>query len=240
MKVWTFWTGEITKRIETCLATIEKACTQSQWQHLDMSAAEKVLDGKVDPVWRRLIPAHQADVLRACVLAQYGGLWVDADTVMFRDPVEYFGHLDKFAYTTWDNPPLRAINGYVYSPRPNHPVALDWFSRVSTSLSEMNHWDDAQIVGLERTNWTRFGEKCLTPALTEEGSIKYPRNVFLPLDLDLSSPKFFEDLDWTSFVKPATIGFGLSNSYIEVREHKIKPDTLICRLMEFAERYKER
>lgn len=234
MRVWTFWTGDPPSRISTCLSTIERNC--SDWRHLDSDDAEKILEGKVHPIWKRLLPAHQADVLRACVLSLYGGLWIDADTVMFRDPVDYFGDIRKFAYTVWGNLPRRVLNGYVYSPRPNHPIALSWFSRVSLSVSQMSHWSDRDIKNLEKTNWTRFGEKCLTPSITEEDSFQYPLETFLPLDVDRSSPLFFENLQWESFVTPQTIGFGLSNSYIEAREHKINERTLVYRLLEFAQR----
>lgn len=232
MKVWTFWTGEEPERIRTCLRTIERQC--SDWNHLNAVDAEKILDNRVHPVWKKLLPAHQADVLRACVLADYGGLWLDADTVMFKEPENYFDGIDQFSYTTWTNKPRRVLNGYVFSPHPRHPVAEQWFANVTRSVFDLRKWAQANIDGLAKTNWTRFGEKCLTPAINETCH-EYPRQVLLPLDVDRDSPLFFADRNWEDFVTPETVGFGLSNSYIEKRKDRITPQSLVSRLLQFAE-----
>lgn len=232
MKVWTFWTGDEPQRIKTCLKTIERQC--SDWSHLTLSDAEKFLGERVHPVWRKLLPAHQADVLRACVLSQHGGLWLDADTVMFKEPENYFEKIKEFSYTTWTNKPRRVLNGYVYSPVPKHPVANRWFANVTRSLFEMRKWAQANINGLQRSNWTRFGEKCLTPAI-DETCREFPRQVLLPLDVDRDSPLFFSDRNWQDFVKPETVGFGLSNSYIEKRKDRLTDSCLVQQLLAFAE-----
>lgn len=234
MKVWTFWTGEEPLRIRTCLRTVERFC--SDWTHLTHHDAESMLNGQVDIAWKRLLPAHQADVLRAFVLSRYGGLWIDADTVMLKEPENYFDGVTQFAYTTWTNKPRRVLNGYVYSPIANHPVAHRWFVNVKAEVSGIRKWSQANINGLARSNWTRFGEKCLTPAI-DNSCLEYPRSVLLPLDVDRDSPLFFSTRKWEEFVTLETVGFGLSNSYIEKRKDRITEGCLVHQLLTFAENH---
>lgn len=84
-QVWSYWTGPQPPWIGLCLDTIRRHCPTAQildesyWSSPDY-AGEIPAD-----VILRQPPAAQADALRAYLLHRHGGIWVDADCLVWRD-----------------------------------------------------------------------------------------------------------------------------------------------------------
>jgi Capsular polysaccharide synthesis protein len=138
MNVWTYWEGLRSPDIELCLDTIRQHCLGSaKFHHITADNIDRYIpDGLLHPAWKR-IPALgvKGDCVRAAVLAQYGGLYVDADTVMLKSPAGVIDRSKDCVYTMWDKPPARVIAGYVYC-RPGSPIARAWLDGINRSLAE--------------------------------------------------------------------------------------------------------
>lgn len=103
--LWTYWdniNGKTTPAIiDLCYKTVVANCSDSfdiirlnkdnilKWLP-EIEDYEKDID--------KLIIAHKVDVYRIMLLYKYGGLYIDADTIVLKDPIEIINKLDKYEY----------------------------------------------------------------------------------------------------------------------------------------------
>jgi len=210
MNVWTYWEGKQPPYITDCLATVRRH-TQADclYRHIEPANFDKFIpDGLLHPRWRSIPQLGiKSDCVRVAALAQHGGLYVDADTVMLRSPVGVIPEDRDCAYMTWTRRPRRVIAGYIYM-RPGSPVAQRWLENVNRFLAD------------GKMGWTDLGERCLTPAVDAEpdASTAIPLDTFLPVEVDREVERFFANDDFRSLVKPHTIAFGLNHSWMTSRQ----------------------
>lgn len=82
--VWSYWAGPQPAWIGLCLDTMRSRCPAIRI--LDDSFWKTEYDGSVDVRPLMSQPIHlRSNVLRAFLLARHGGVWVDADCVVWRD-----------------------------------------------------------------------------------------------------------------------------------------------------------
>ena len=215
MNVWTYWSGHKPAWIETCLESIRRCCKQSKLHVLGPDYVPDSVRKNLPDRWRYLPPGVGTDCLRATLLAHEGGLWVDADTVMVRDPKTLEGIYrtsDQFLYSVWSAPPERVIAGYCYSPA-GHEVAVRWFNAVKSAL------ECAENVG-----WGDLGERLLTPLVQMSPSSvwRMPLDTFLPVDVDTQWERYFRESGWKDFATQETVAFGLNYSRMTAQ----KPTTM--------------
>jgi hypothetical protein len=139
------------------------------------------------------------------VINKEGGIWVDADTFMLKNPseeIEYWMGEKDFVYTTWKDG--RVLNGY-FASRPKSEVTESWLSKIN------------QLLGTDdEIDWTSFGERILTPLVYlkhKKTVAKMPLSVFLPINIDRIPDVFFEDVDYKAFLKEHSVAVGLNHSY---------------------------
>tara|TARA_Y100000310_G_scaffold292544_1_gene321359 strand:- start:1167 stop:1970 length:804 start_codon:yes stop_codon:yes gene_type:complete len=241
MKLWTYWDGPRNPFIDTCLASMERVCTDGTTFHL--VTPENVNDyvgDSLHPNWRKIVGTHgcnpiamQAGAIRAALLARHGGMYWDADTIGLRNPKELVKQYENMRYananrasspttadvlyTTWDRPPLRALNGYIYM-RQGCPDALEWLARVNKRL-------ETQVEN--PVVWTELGEITLTPILVHSSTAwRVPREVFLLIDVDSNVEHFFTSFSgWTHDPEKANyadraVCIGLNQSWFWCHRHK--------------------
>lgn len=212
MITWTYWEGDRLPYIETCLASFRRVCRRSQFILLTPQNLLRYLPGREIPdgFSRFRQPAHRADVIRALTLARYGGLWCDADSLMLQDPQTLLDDYPDASviYSSWTNPPLRVMNGYVYS-HPQRGCAREWAEGVCRVLSD--GFD-------EESGWGKLGEGVLTPLVPAwPGAVRVPVDTFLPVEIDREVEEFFrpttrEGQFW-ELLQEHTVAIGLNHSY---------------------------
>lgn len=239
MKLFTYWEGPRNPFIDTCLASIEAVCTDGTKFHLvTPDNVHEYVGDDLHPNYLKIVSTHgcsaaamRAGAIRAALLARHGGMYWDADTIGLRNPAELvreyesiqYNNVNRKAppvvdvlYTTWDRPPLRALNGYIYM-RQGCPDAMGWLARVNIRLAIQI---DRPIV------WTELGEKMLTPILTASKTAwRVPRERFLPIDVDSRVADFFEP-SWSA-THPGAVCYGLNQSwffYHKPKEMELPPE----------------
>jgi hypothetical protein len=211
LNVWAYWAGPRPRWIDTCLNSFSRCCRRSDFHLLTPENVQGLSLGLPDR-WKSLPPGVGTDCLRAALLARYGGLWVDADTVCLKDPASLLEvyQPSQFLFSTWDKMPYRAIAGYVYAPK-GHRIAMRWHENVVSALK----WS-------ENIGWGDLGETALTPIVRQSPSIQscylMPRGTFLPIDIDSDVEMLFDKRDWQERVGPGTVAFGLNHSWM--MEHR--------------------
>lgn len=202
MKVWTYWDGRLWPHIEVCLASMQAFCDVTV---LNSENADDFIQGVLPAQWRALKePAHRADCVRAAILAQHGGLYLDADTLVLRKiPVDLFARKDMVCFA-WDKNPFRVSNGCI-SARTGSRIARAWLEKVVEFLESF-----------QKPEWTILGESILTPLVTAlpNDYVPVPRSVFFPIDVDSEPQRFFTTEDYRPLIYPWTVAFGLNHSYM--------------------------
>lgn len=207
MTVWCYWEGPMPQHIDVCLKSIKRM--SGDFELVTPSNVSRFVDvGQFhENFCKTNKPAHRADCIRAMLLKERGGAWIDADTIGWMPIVdENFGV--EFTYYTWTAPPRRVMNGYVYSTK-GSSVSQAWLEGVNKALEREN---DA--------SWTKYGEKILTPiidglprvpfSIAEQG----PRCTFMPVDVDIAVERYFQDERPEDVATYCTLGFGLNNSWM--------------------------
>jgi hypothetical protein len=203
--VWTYWEGPQPEYIGLCLDSIRRRCVAARYNHIaGQDAAAALLKAALPDGWRNIDqPGVRSDVVRAALLAKFGGLYIDADTICIRDPAELVGDTPErdMVYSTWPTPPTRVIGAYVYM-RPGSPIASEWLDIVRDRVAR------------QKTGWTELTEGPLF-ALRQ----KYPSNcrwisssVFMPVDVDRDWQTYFTPTDPAAVIKPDTVMAGLNHS----------------------------
>jgi hypothetical protein len=142
--------------------------------------------------------------VRAAVLALYGGLYVDADTIMLKSPAALNTDCD-FAYITWTKPPHRVVAAYVYASK-GSKIAAEWLANINEKLAA------------GKTGWCELGEGALTPAIEKlKCGTELPRATFMPVDVDADVHEYFNQHELEEYITDTTIAAGLNHSFMTTR-----------------------
>ena len=206
MILWSYWEGPRNPFIDTCLASMQRICTNgTEFRLVTPENVDRYIGDSLHPNWRAIVATHgcnpaamRADAIRVALLVRHGGMYWDADTIGLRNPsvlVEQYRNIQynnanlagcpataDVLYTTWDRPPLRILNGYIYM-RGGCDDAKEWLSRVNMRLATQR---ECPVV------WAELGEMILTPLLVQSKTAwRVPRERFLPIDVDSDVADFF-------------------------------------------------
>ncbi len=103
--LWTYWDNLDGKQtpafINLCYKTMIKNCDESfDIVQLNKDNIEEYLPEVKEhrKYIEKLRIAHKTDFYRVMLLYKYGGLWLDADTIVLRDPIEVINKTIKYDY----------------------------------------------------------------------------------------------------------------------------------------------
>lgn len=200
--MWTYWEGDRPWWIDVCLRTLQ----QHGVRLLTPETVGDFLNSDLIHSTRHLTPAHRADVYRAALLADHGGWWFDADTILLREPPRS----DRMMYGVWTVPPHRVLNGIVFAPK-GSPAAAMWRDHTTQALKSCST--------SSRVSWTTFGEACLTPAVAAfpDCTQQYALSDYFPIDVDSEYNLLLARGDWRAFTNSDTVAFGLNGSRMRRR-----------------------
>ena len=207
-KVWTYWENAPGKStppyIDYCLESIKKYCSD-----LVIITPENVdsFVKNLHPNWKALQRiAHRADAVRVAVIAEHGGIWIDADTLFIADINEFQNTIKNekdFLFCRWDDG--RILNGYFYGGKKS-PIMLEWLKQINARLSKGTNF-----------GWTALGEAIISPlAFGKYRSVceEFKRQVFLPVNIDRIPFVFLEPISFAAFVQKDTVAIGLNHSWM--------------------------
>jgi hypothetical protein len=186
--VFTYWEGYRPAYIDFCLSTFSRI-TYFKVHIINPENIDKYLTvNDLNPRYKQITKiAQKVDCIRVALLRKYGGMWIDADTLIYKQPIELFNVLNDydFACTKWDDG--RVLNGYFLSKAEGR-VITTW------------HMEIQKILRMPLQScfpWTTFGEKIISPVLKRiEGYTVFDRNTVLPINIDQEVEVFFTKRNW--------------------------------------------
>lgn len=82
-------------------------------------------------------PAYQADFLRVCLICEYGGIWLDSDTLVMNNLKELFDLIEeKNGFFIKEN--NRTLCNGVFGSKPNTPLMIKWKEIITNQLNREN------------------------------------------------------------------------------------------------------
>ena len=103
--LWQYWDTPDGKKIpayiELCFETVNKNCSDSfNIIRLNKSNISNYIPEikKYKPKLDKLIIAHKVDIYRIFLLHKFGGLYMDADVICLRDPIEVIHKLEEYDF----------------------------------------------------------------------------------------------------------------------------------------------
>lgn len=156
--------------LDLCETTIRRHAGRLPVRVVDPASVQSWLGRQRSELWS-LSVVHRSDYLRARLLQEHGGIWLDADTIALR-PLEPM--LELVDDTT-------TFAGYG-EPR----TAVGWF--VGEARSEiLNRWVDGQDRVLDRTPdvtalpWEALGTELLDPLMGRADAKRVPQREVAPI-----------------------------------------------------------
>ena len=120
-------------------------------------------------IWEIIEIAHRADYIRACILRQYGGIWVDCDFICFQSLAPLLDNISEYGLCCSGQEPDKASIWFLASSK-NGIQVTRW-------VSAMDHLFDEQGCNAA-FGWNDIGSLMLTPILGETGFHFIERNLF--------------------------------------------------------------
>ena len=173
--IWTCWfqgREHAPELIRKCLQSWEERNPDWDFRVLDAEAISRYIDLQrhVDLTRQSITAASLSDILRALLLHEYGGVWVDATTycnVPLDDWLPLAGNTGFFAFARPGEG--RPLATWFLAAAPGNPLLAKWAART------IRYW-----LGRERTNdyfWFhhQFGELCATDKEARQAWQNVPR-----------------------------------------------------------------
>lgn len=146
--LWLYWEGNMPAYIEMCIETIYKHCSKSfnivflSKDNIDdwlPELEEKKLD------FTKLKIAQRVDFYRILLLYKYGGLYMDADIIAMRDPIEIMDKLNSYDFVGFGCTGNVCKYGYKYpsnwllASRSNTKLMKNILISYEEKLNEINN-----------------------------------------------------------------------------------------------------
>lgn len=150
--VYLYWIGYEYKLIEILRDLIYKHSTNGNGYKVNLITALNIKDyiKFIPDYFYDLCPAHQADFVRVSVICDYGGIWLDSDTLIIDKLDSLFDTItNKNGFLIKENNNI-LCNG-IFGSKPNTIFMLEWKSKM------------LEILNLKKQNiaWTEIGNNLM-------------------------------------------------------------------------------
>jgi hypothetical protein len=174
------------------------------------SVKRYIKDGLIHPNYQLLKQSGpRTNLIKAALLVEHGGIWIDADTVVLR----HFNDLPwdrDLMYMKWSTGPQRILTGYI-GARKDSPIAYRWLQEANRMIEDVSKTATGDY-------WLVLGERVLTPIVANMGGDlqEIPLSTFLPVDLSKpnGATAFVGTSEWRDYITPHTLAFGLNHSWL--------------------------
>jgi len=207
MNVWTYWEGPRYPYLDICFRRFREVFAPPGIFTFHLVTPETLYDFIPNDVLHKNFhqltqPGVRADAIRAALLAEHGGWWFDADTLMLRPPYIFTPETNhnQMVFLTWTKKPRRVLNGYIYA---TGQMAHRWLEEVNRALAQ------------GKSEWLHLGEAVLTPLTEQYPSLctEVARKLFLPVDIDSDPTAFFQKQNPYDYQTHLTICWGFNHSW---------------------------
>jgi len=121
--------------------------------------------------FNNLCPAHQADIIRVSVICDYGGIWLDSDTIVLDTLDSLFDLIEtKNGFFIKQNNEI-LWNG-IFGSRPNTPLMIRWKNEMLKIIEDKKN----------KIHWTEIGNTLLQNIYNKNFSLYENYHIFNGFD----------------------------------------------------------
>ncbi len=206
VNIWLYWEDPPNKTkpeyLNLCFESVKKHCSAdftirivSKQEALEMLA--------LPPIWLQFAQiAHRADMVRAGLLAKFGGIWLDTDLIVIRSLsflIEEIQNHGFIGYCTYDrrNPEIGFLGALQ-----NDPIVTSWFEQAKKHVIEKN---------VTTFGWRELGQDMLRKYTEPQSSWKdFSHKFFCPIRAQ-DKGRFLTEGSIRDFIFPETATIMLFN-----------------------------
>lgn len=143
-KIWMYWEGPLAGFVEKCVEQVKKTNPDYEVHFLTPDTVKNFCDIDFGR-FPKATPQQKADLLRFELIYQYGGIWLDASTIVY-ESLDWIQALVKktqthsFAYYRAKNTTIKTF-----------PVLENWLLASAAKNPFFKYWFDELVIAIELT-----------------------------------------------------------------------------------------
>jgi hypothetical protein len=208
--IFCYWSGTRFDYIDYCIKTIQKrtGCTV----HLlnETNVRDYIKDGvDIHSKWSQLRNiAQRCDCMRIALLYKYGGMWIDADTIILKPLNHLFDGLKDIRLMKWTRTG-RLLNGYIIAKKGSEflKYCLDKINNTLTFNYKPVYSEHGGVL-MGECLLDEINHKLKDKKLVEVIST----SIFLPYEFPFNKDLWYKRLKIEQYIKSDTCAVGLNNS----------------------------
>jgi hypothetical protein len=239
--IWMYWENRSdTPRpdyLDLCMETIRRHSPSYVITVLDeLSVRDRLPDLRED-IFRTREIAHRADYIRARIVYEYGGIWLDSDMVLLR-PLTVEDALATYDFAgcgiEYGKPSI-----WFFAATRGAPVLGRWIEGMDEVLDRKKR-NPISLIRPYRLKWTELGYDILWKLFEACDYYHYDFKRFAPIRWDDWEKFFSEDIEPREIVNDETLAVMLYNKFMfeplrkASREELLASDTLLGKLFRLS------
>lgn len=171
--IYLYWIGKEYKLINILRNLIYLHSTNGKGYKVNLITDKNINNyiQNIPDYFTRLCPAHQADFVRVNVICEYGGIWLDSDTLVLDKLDSLFDYIEnKNGFFIKENNNI-LCNG-IFGSKPMTPLMNKWKTEMLNILDKKK----------EHINWGDIGNDLLQKMYTTSSYLYADYNIFNGLD----------------------------------------------------------
>jgi hypothetical protein len=171
--VFLYWVGKEYKLISILRNLIYLHSTNGKGYNVILITDKNIKDyiKNIPTYFSTLLPAHQADFVRVNVICDYGGIWLDSDTLVLNSLDSLFDFIESKDGFFIKEENTILCNG-IFGSRANTPLMIEWKTEMINILDKK----------MKKIDWTEVGCKLLENFYNKNPGLYDNYNIFNGLD----------------------------------------------------------
>jgi len=170
--LYLYWVGKEYNLIKLLRELIQLHSTHGKGYKVHLITDQNIQDYVSRPdYFHQLCPAHQADFVRVHVICEYGGIWLDSDTLVIDSLDTLFDKLDSGNGFFLKENNATLFNG-VFGSRKQTPLMLEWKNQLIHKLNAKH----------EKISWCEIGNEMLQTIYQQQSYLYQDYEIMNGLD----------------------------------------------------------
>lgn len=148
--LWQYWEGNMPEYISLCMETVDKNCSDNfdivRLNNNNIKDYIPEISEYEDKINKLIIP-HKVDIYRIMLLYKYGGIYMDADVIVLRNPYEIIDKLKEYDFVGFGCTGNKCKYGYmnpsnwILASRPNTILMKNILTHLLNKLNTQDKFE---------------------------------------------------------------------------------------------------
>jgi hypothetical protein len=239
--IWTYWeNGKRTSKpayLDLCLETVRVHSPSYEVVVLNERTVREYLPGLREDIFRTREIAHRADYIRAKIVYECGGVWLDSDIILLRE-IDVESALRQYDYAGCGDGYGRPSIWFFAANR-RCAILKQWIERMDEVLDRKRR-NLLSAIRPYRFSWTALGYDILWPLFEGYDYYHFEFRRFAPIRWDRWKDFFSADIEPGEIIDAESVAVMLYNKFMfeplkdKSHEEVLGSDTLLSKLFRLS------